>query len=681
MNTKYLVLSTLLLGLLLQTSCKNESDASSTKKVLTSGILKENMDTLVNPGDNFMAYVNGNWIKNTEIPSDKSAYGIPYMIHEESQENVKKIIEESASGKFSEGSDQQKVGDLYKSYMDMETRNKLGLIPIQAEFDKVDAIKNYDDLATYFAYANKYGISVPWTLDVDQDFLDPTIHSVQTYQSGLGLPDRDYYLKDDERSLEIRKEYVNHITKMFALAALSDAKNAAETVMAVETRLAEQHMEKEKAREWDKLFKRYPIDTLAIITPNFNWTAYLQEAGVENQSEIAILMLDYTMALDKIIQSTDLQSWKTYLKWGIIDANASRLNEAMDKQNFEFYSKELRGIPEQSPQWRRGVSVVNGTLGEVVGKVYVEKHFPPEAKERMQTLVENLLKAYEISITELDWMSAATKTEALKKLSKFTTKIGYPDKWKTYEFKINAEDLYGNLKRSKLFQYNKDLAKLNQPVDKSEWALTPQTVNAYYNPTLNEIVFPAAILQSPIFNMEADDAINYGAIGHIIGHEIGHGFDDSGSDFDGDGALRNWWTDEDKEEFEKRTAQLVTQYNAYEVLPDLFVNGEFTLGENIGDLGGLNIALKAYKLSLDGTTGPEIDGFTAEQRLFIGYAQPYCGKVRDEAMRVRINSDPHSPGIFRVNGVVRNIPEFYNAFQVKESDSLYLTPEERVEIW
>jgi putative endopeptidase len=393
------------------------------------------------------------------------------------------------------------------------------------------------------------------------------------------------------------------------------------------------------------------------------------------------LMLDYTKALDNIITSTDIDVWKTYLKWGILNENASRLSQAMGDQNFNFYSKELRGTPEQRPLWRRGVSTVNGTLGEVVGKVYVKKHFPPEAKERMETLVANLLKAYEQSIQELDWMSAETKKEALDKLGKFTPKIGYPDKWKSYDIDIAADDLFGNLQRATLMEYNRELAKLGQPIDKTEWGMTPQTVNAYYNATLNEIVFPAAILQPPFFDLNAEDAVNYGSIGAVIGHEIGHGFDDSGSTFDGDGVMRNWWTEEDKEEFKKRTSELVAQYDAFEALPDLNVNGKFTLGENIGDLGGLTIALKAYKIALNGKESPVMDGFTGEQRVFIGYAQSWRSKSRDEALRVQINTDPHSPATFRVNGVVRNIPEFYTAFNVQESDSLYLATDKRVKIW
>lgn len=666
---------------LLVIGCKSEPKGNVENKELTSGILIQHMDTLVNPGDNFTAYVNGTWIKNTEIPADKSSYGIGYIIYEESEDAVKKIIEESASGDFAAGSDEQKVGDLFQSYVDMEKRNDLGVAPLQPELVKIDAISNYDELATYFGYANTYGINFPMTMFISTDFKNPDVYAVNSYQSGLGLPDREYYLKTDDRSKEIQSKYIAHIEKMFDLANISDGSNAAKKVMELETKIASKHLKKEKARNWVELYNMFPVDTLSNIMPNFNWDNYLKASGLEKLDKLCVLTLDYNIALDKIIASTDLSTWKTYLKWGVLDANASRLNEALDKQNWEFYSKELRGTQEQRPLWRRGVSAVNGTLGEVVGKVYVKKHFPPEAKVHMETLVDNLLKAYEVSIKELDWMSEATKKEALDKLSKFTPKIGYPNKWKSYDIEVKADDLFGNLKRSTLMEHNRELAKLGKPIDKDEWGMNPQTVNAYYNPTMNEIVFPAAILQPPFFDLNAEDAVNYGAIGAIIGHEIGHGFDNRGSTFDGDGALRNWWTDADKEEFKKRTEALVEQFNGFEVLPDLNVNGEFTLGENIGDLGGLSIALKAYNMSLEGKETQEMDGFTGDQRVFIGYAQAYRNKARDEALRVQISSDPHSPANFRVNGIVRNVPEFYTAFNIKETDSLYLASEERVKIW
>ncbi len=665
-------------------SCKKEEEkeAGEETKELASGIIAKNMDTSVKPGDNFTAYVNGQWMKTTEIPADKSSYGIGTIVHEESEDNVKKIIEESASGDFAEGSDEQKVGDLYQSYMNMDKRNEVGVTPLQEEFAKIDALKNYDELAVYFAHANKYGYTVPIGLFVYQDFKNPNIYTIYTWQSGLGLPDREYYLKTDERSESIKGKYAEHIEKMFGLAGLPDGKAAAETIMALETKIAEKHLEKEKTRDLVGLYNMLEVSKLSEVMPDFNWSGFLKEAGMDKQEKLGVLMIDYTKALNDIIKNTDMDVWKTYLKWGVVNASASQLNEALDTQNFEFYSKELRGTKEPRPMWRRGVSVVNGALGEVVGKVYVKKHFPPEAKERMETLVENLIKAYEVSIKELDWMSEETKKEALDKLGKFTPKIGYPDNWRSYDaLEVKADDLFGNMKRSSLFEYNRQLAKLGQPIDRDEWQMTPQTVNAYYNPTLNEIVFPAAILQPPFFDLNAEDAVNYGAIGGVIGHEIGHGFDDTGSTFDGDGAMRNWWTDQDRDEFKKRTGALIEQYNQFEALPGLHVNGEFTLGENIGDLGGLSIALKAYKMSLNGEEGPEMDGFTAEQRVFLGWAQAWCGLSRNEALEVQISTDPHSPRDFRVNGVVRNIPEFYTAFDVKPGDSLYLAPEQRVKIW
>lgn len=681
MKTNYVSIQVFLLVIIIIVSCKNISPDNQENKELKSGILIENMDTLVNPGDNFMKYVNGTWIKNTEIPADKSSVSLFSNLVDETEENVKKIIEESASGEFPNGSDEQKIGDLYNSFMDIEKRNSIGVSPLKSEFSRIDEINNYDELASYFAYANKNGFTVPLALFILPDFKDPTKYSVFSWQSGLGLPDREYYLKNDERSKEIQTKYTAHIEKMYGLAELPDGEEAAKLIMALETKIAEKHMVKERVYDFVDNYNMLPIDTLSNIAPQFNWIGFLKEAGLEKEEKLGILMIDYTMALDNIITSTELATWKTYLKWSVINANSTRLSEAIDKQNFNFYSKELRGTEEQKPLWRRGVKAVNSTLGEVVGKVYVKKHFKPEVKKRMNTLVANLLKAYQVSIIDLDWMSDETKKEALIKLSKFNAKIGYPDKWKTYDLEIKADDLYGNLKRSSLLEYNRELGKLGQAIDKEEWGVTPQTVNAFYDPFLNAITFPAAILQAPFFDMNAEDAVNYGTIGAVIGHEIGHGFDKSGSTFDGDGLMRNWWTDKDREEFTKRTKNLIAQYNVFEVLPGLYVNGEFTLDENIGDLGGLSIALKAYQISLGEEESPELDGFTGEQRFFIGWAQFWCEKKRTEELRVMVNTDRHSPPEFRANGIVRNIPEFYSAFKVQESDSLYLVPENRVKIW
>ncbi|MGB5490374.1 MAG: M13-type metalloendopeptidase [Woeseiaceae bacterium] len=649
---------------------------------LASGIDTHYMDTTVKPGDDFFAYVNGVWLEETEIPADRSTYGGFAILRDEAQDNVRVIIDESASGDFAKGTDEQKVGDLYKSFLDWDTRNALGTKPLQPELDRISEISDYDDLAVYFAETNKRGLDAPFAIAQYADFKDPKTYMIYAWQSGLGLPEREYYMLDDEKSVALRAKYVAHIETMMALAGLPGGAAAATTIMALETRLAKEHMKKEDTRDMVALYKKIPIAELDELMPQFNWDGYLAESGLSELDGLVVMMRDYMRALDEIVVSTDLDTWKSYLRWSALNNMAGRLTEALDRQSFEFYGKTLNGTPEQRPMWRRGVNTVNRNLGEVVGKVYVKRHFPPEAKERMLTLVGNLIGAYEKSIKELDWMTDETKAQALDKLSKFTPKIGYPDEWRDYTaLDIEADDLYGNLERAALAEYERQISRQGGPVDRSEWGITPQTVNAYYSPPLNEIVFPAAILQPPFFNLAADDAVNYGAIGAVIGHEIGHGFDDSGSTFDGDGVLRNWWTDEDREEFDKRTGTLIDQYSAFRPFDDLAVNGEFTLGENIGDLGGITIGLLAYMLSLDDEEAPVIDGLTGVQRVFLGYGQVWRGKSREEAMRVRIATDPHSPPKYRTNGAVRNVPEFYEAFNVAEGDALYLPPEERVKIW
>lgn len=665
-------------SLLLLNSCSNDSTA--VVKDYSSGLFLENMDTLAKPGDNFQQYVNGKWLENTEIPSDKSRYGIFAILRDESQDNVKAIIE--ASAQVEDGSeDQQKVGSLYASFMDMDARNALGISPIQSEFDRIESINNHVELTRYFAYANKLGYEVPMGLFVMSDVKNPEANALYSWQGGLGLPDREYYLKTDQKSKDLRVAYVDHIAKMFDLAKLENGAAAAESIMALESKIAEKHMKKEDTRDMKALYNLFPTDSLKVLMPDFAWSEYFAEAGTEGVDDIVITQVEYTKSLNDIIHNTDIATWKTYLKWSVLNHTATRLTDAINDQNFEFYGKTMRGTTEQLPQWRRAVGLVDAHLGEVVGKVYVKEHFPPAAKERMTELVENLIAAYEVSIKELDWMGEETKKEALDKLSKFTLKIGYPDKWKEYPASMEKGDLFGNIKRSNLAEYAKDIKKLGEPVDKTEWGMNPQTVNAYYNPTMNEIVFPAAILQPPFFDLNADDAVNYGAIGGVIGHEIGHGFDDQGSTFDGDGVLRDWWTETDKAEFKNRTNALIAQYNSFKVFDDLNVNGEFTLGENIGDLGGLSIALKAYEMSRNGVEPPVMDGYTGVQRVFLGWAQAWRDKAREKALRMQVSTDPHSPALFRVNGVVRNIPAFYEAFDVKAGDELYLAPAERVKIW
>jgi putative endopeptidase len=665
-----------------QANTESAVPAAEQAVALKSGIITENMDLSVKPGDDFYRYVNGSWLKTIEIPADKASYGSFAILADEAQEDVKAIIDTASQGDFAVGSDEQKVGDMYSSYMDIDNRNAMGVSPLSPELAKIAAISNYDDLVEYFAYAIKYGYGTPVSFFQYADFKSPNEYALYAWQAGIGLPDREYYFKEDEDGKKILAAYQAHIEKMFGLAGIENGAENAEMLLALETQIAGQHMKKEQSRNWAENYSKLSMDELKALMPNFNWDAFVAASGFDMPDSMIIMQNDFLAGIDTVISETSLEDWKTFLQWGLINASAGSLSMDLDKANFEFYSTILYGVKEQRPMWRRATGLLNSTLGEVIGKVYVKKHFPPEAKQRMQVMVDNLIKAYEVSINELDWMTDETRKQALDKLSKFTVKIGYPDEWKDYSaLQVSDKDLFGNLRKASEVTYAEELAKQGKPVDKTEWGMTPQTVNAYYNPTANEIVFPAAILQPPFFDLNAEDAVNYGGIGAVIGHEIGHGFDDSGSTFDGDGVLRNWWTDADREEFKQRTGKLVEQYNAFEPLEGVFVNGEFTLGENIGDLGGISIALKAYQMSLQGEESPVLDGFTGEQRVFLGFGQVWAGKYRDEALKSQINTDPHSPGQYRANGSVRNVPEFYTAFDVKESDALYLPPEERVKIW
>ena len=683
---KNLIVSAVALALL--SACGQQADAPASgaaePEALSSGLDLDAMDTSVKPGDDFFRYMNGAWVEATEIPADRSSYDTFAILRDEAQANVKAIIEDSANGDFAKGTDQQKVGDLYKSYLDMETRNALGMTPLQPELEEIDSIASHADLTTYFARASRYSVSMPLDLEQLVDWNDPNRYSMMITQGGLGLPDREYYLLEDEKSATIRQQYTEHVAKTFDLAGLPNGRESAGAILALETRLAEKNMTKEQNRQRAENYIEVARADLADIMPQMNWGAYFAEFGMPELDSVIMYghPHGYFTALDEIIHDTDIDTWKTYLRWRALRNSATLLTKAIDDQHFDFYRRTLSGIEEPRAPWRRATTTVSGTLGEVVGKVYVERHFPPEAKERMEALVRNLVVAYEQSIKDLDWMGEETKVAALEKLSKFSSKIGYPDKWRDYSaLEIEADDLYGNLQRAALANHKRDMDRHDGPVDRSEWFLTPQTVNAGYMPPMNQIIFPAAILQPPFFNLEADDAVNYGAIGAVIGHEIGHGFDDQGSTFDGDGALRNWWTDEDRAEFEKRTGALVEQFNAFKPFDDLSLNGEFTQGENIGDLSGITIGLKAYKMSLNGEEAPIIDGFTGVQRVFLGWSQVWRSKIRDEALRRRIATGVHTPDEYRANGSVRNVPEWYEAFDVQEGDALYLPPEERVKIW
>lgn len=653
------------------------------KTALASGIDKANMDLSVRPQDNFYRYVNGAWLNANEIPGDKTSIGSFYDLRDEADDNVKAIIEELAATKnLKMGSDEQKVADLFRSFMDTETRNAAGITPIKPILNDIYTLKNKDELATFFGSSQKIGVGSPLAFYISVDAKDSTRYATHVWQSGLGLPDKDYYFNEAERFAKLRQGYVAHIENMFNLAGLKNGKAAAQTIMALETKLASYHWSKVESRDSTKRYNKFNVSELNTITDTFNWTAYLEAQGVAAQKDLIVNQPSFVKGFGETFAETSLADWQTYLTFHTLSNFSSYLTTALDNENFDFYSKQLSGREEQRPMWKRGVSVVNGNLGEVIGKVYVGRHFKPEAKVRMTQLVENLRGAYGASINELEWMSDTTKKAAQVKLASFDPKIGYPDKWEDYSaLIIKSDDLVGNKIRSGTVAHQKEVAKLGGPIDRQEWGMTPQTVNAYYNPTKNEIVFPAAILQPPFFNLNADDAVNYGGIGAVIGHEMGHGFDDQGSKYDGDGNMRNWWTEADLAAFKVRADNLVAQYDNYAVFDDLNVNGSLTLGENIGDLSGVTIAYKAYKASLNGKEAPVIDGLTGDQRFFMGFAQVWRGKMVEKSLRNRVATDPHSPGEFRALGSLSNMPEFYKAFNVKEGDAMYIAPEKRVKIW
>ncbi len=653
------------------------------QEVLKSGIELSNVDQSIRPQDDFYRYVNGTWLDKTEIPADKSSYGSFTALRDKARLDVLEIIEEMSKRENLEpGSDEQKVRDLYRSFMNTEKIDTLGIEPMKGDLRRIDTINNPEQLASYFVESVKLSTSSPFGFWIDNDSKQPTKYSVYFTQSGLGLPDRSYYLDQNEKSEDIRLAYLEHLQAMFSLADLQDPKIKANTVMKLETAIANIHWTNVERRDRDKTYNKLNTQELKKLIPNFNWDLYLREAGIAVEKDFIVRELSYFQNLSDLLAATDLEDWKVYFKWTLLNSVAGILGKEFDEQNFSFYGKKLYGTPEQEVRWKRGVNSVNQILGESVGKIYVSRHFEPEAKVRMLELVENLREAYRVAIIELDWMGEETKKQALTKLAKFTPKIGYPDKWRDYsKLEIDPNDLAGNFRRASQFYYQRGIDKLGKPIDKTEWHMNPQTVNAYYNSVMNEIVFPAAILQPPFFNLEADDAVNYGGIGGVIGHEMGHGFDDQGSKSDGDGVLRNWWTESDLIEFKTRTNQLVNQYNKFEPLPGEFINGQLTLGENIGDLGGLTIAHRAYKISLQNRESKKIDEFTGEQRFFMGWAQVWAYKYRDEALRNQLLTNPHSPASYRCNGVLRNMPEFVSAYELKAADEMYLDPVKRVKIW
>ena len=666
-------------------SAKSAAKGASKAPVLSAGIALEYVEPKVRAQDDFFEYLNGKWLKTVEIPADKSSWGAFHKLHDDTQPQLRAIIEQSAAAKGTRaGSEEQLIGDFFASYMDEARLEQLGISPLKGELAKIAAIKDKSELPAVFAHMGKLGVNSPFGFYIHQDAKDSTRYVADLYQGGLGMPDRDYYLKQDDAKLaDIRAKYQQHVEKMLALSGDQNAAANAKAVVELETELAKVQWTKVENRDPIKTYNKVEVAKLAEVAPGFAWDAWLAASGIAGKADYVIVSQpSYLKGMAEVLNRVPLETWKTYLRLHTVNGYASYLSKAFVDQRFAFFGTTLSGAPQLEPRWKRGVSTIEGALGDAVGKLYVKEHFPAERKARMEVLVKNLLEAYRQSIDTLDWMSPATKKEAQAKLAKFTPKIGYPNKWKDYSaLTVKREDLVGNVMRSREVEYNRELNKLGKPIDRDEWGMTPQTVNAYYNPELNEIVFPAAILQPPFFDANADDAVNYGGIGAVIGHEISHGFDDQGSQYDGDGNMRNWWTEEDGKRFAEKTKVLIQQYASYSPLPGYNVNGELTLGENIGDNSGLAVAYKAYKLSLKGKKAPVINGLTGDQRFFMGWGQVWRAKMREPAQINQVKTDPHSPAQFRANGTLKNQPGFYEAFGVKPGDKMYLAPKDRVIIW
>ena len=678
-------LCVLLTGAVLLQGCQPSGEtvetAAEPAKPLSSGIDFEGMDTSVRPQDDFFAYANGKWVEETEIPADQSGWGSFNILRDNSLAQLQTIIQDVSADAGNDAA-ATKIGNYYNAWMDEERVNALGASPLDGLFARIDALESHDDVVRFFGETNELGVDAPFNIFINQDVKSPDRYVVITWQTGLGLPDRDYYFDDSERGQEILAKYREYVEEVLELSGHADGAAAADRILELETRLAENHWDKVDNRDANKRYNKVTDAELTEMLSNLDLDAYFSGLGTGRQEYVIVSQPSYLAAVNEIFPAVPVGTWQDYLRLQVLNSYANFLSQEFVDSSFDMYGRTLQGREEQQERWKRAVTSVNGNLGELLGQLYVERHFPPEAKTRMVELVGNLVKAYEESIRNLDWMSDETKARALEKLSKFTPKIGYPDTWRDYSaLETEADDLVGNIQRARVFEHYRQVDKLGKPIDRGEWFMSPQTVNAYYNPPMNEIVFPAAILQPPFFILEAEDARNYGAIGLVIGHEIGHGFDDQGSKYDGDGNLRNWWTDDDRARFEERTGKLVDQYSSYEPLPGLHINGELTLGENIGDLGGAAIALRAYEMSLNGEESPIIDGLTGTERFFLGMAQVWRSKYRPEATELRVKSDPHSPPYYRVNGVVPNIDAFYQTFDVNEGDGHYLPPQERVRIW
>ncbi len=653
-----------------------------TAPALESGIALDNIDESVRPQDDFYRHVNGEWLERTEIPSDRSNYGSFTQLSEEAEENLRVLVESVAARQAPAGSDAQKVGSLYRAFMDTARIEALGIDAVRPELDAIAAVTSTADLPAFWGEMAPLGVAGPFGSYVYIDQMQSDQHITYLGQRGLGLPDRDYYFREGEQFEKLRSAYRDYVATLLRLADYPDADAAADAIMALETSIADKHWTQTENRDRNATYNKMTVAEADDLLGAVDLAAYLDAARLGAAEEVVVRKPSYLEAVDEIIAATPVDTWKAYMTFHTLDAAAPLLSSEVVDAHFDFRSRTLAGIAEPRPRWKRGVDVVGSSVRDVLGRLYVERHFAPEAKARMDELVDNLLAAFDRGIEELEWMSPATQAEAKDKLANFTPKIGYPDVWEDYSgLEIEESDLLDNVRRVRRFEYHDNVSQLGQPIDPHEWGMPPYMVNAYYNPVRNEIVFPAAILQPPFFDLEADDAVNYGAIGAVIGHEISHGFDDQGRKSDGAGNLRDWWTPEDAAAFDARATMIVDQYAAYEPLEGLTLNGQMTLGENIGDLSGLAVAYKAYKLSLDGREAPVIDGYTGDQRFFMGWAQVWRRLYREEELRNRIMTDPHSPSEYRTNGIVAHMPAFYEAFDVRPGDGMWLAPAQRVKIW
>ena len=632
--------------------------------------------------DDLFRHVNGAWLNTTEIPADKPLTGAFMELRDQAEAAVRDIITTLEGGE--PGSDEGRIADLYASFMDEDAVERAGARPILPLLAAIDSVETLPELTRMVGGFARQAVPGLVALQAEPDPGDPNRYVMFAGQGGLGLPDEEYYRLDEYAA--IRAQYQAHVSASFALAGIENPEAQAQQVFNLETEIAATHWDKVKCRDIRLMYNLMSLDDFVTSSPGLHWREFLAGGDIaeEKMNELVAMQPSFFTEVSALLTADRLPAWRAWARWKVISSLAPYLSSAFVDENFRFYGTVLMGTPELRERWKRGVALVEVSVGEAVGKIYVERYFSPVAKQRLDQLVANLIEAYRRSITDLDWMTAETKDSALAKLAKFRPHIGYPTKWRDYSsLVISRDDLIGNVMRVANFEVNRALHKIGQPIDREEWLMTPQTVNAYYHPLKNEIVFPAAILQPPFFNEHADDAVNYGGIGAVIGHEIGHGFDDQGSTCDGDGALRNWWTDKDREAFEERTKALIAQYEVLEPAqaPGHRVNGQLTIGENIGDLGGLSIAYKAYQIAHEGSPERELDGYTSEQRLFLSWAVVWQAKVRTEMLLQRLATDPHSPAEFRCNQIVRNLPEFYAAFDVAETDALWLDEEQRVKIW